>query len=451
MSAEDAFNLFGGPPASNNPSKEVMNSAHYASLFPMQPKKTETTSSDDNPFDLFPSASSHANRQDLDELDELFPTKHRDASSRPAPPPAAVPAPSPVMPDDFKKSGNAMDIVFARNESGTSVGCTPWHVAFSSSPFQASSTGDKVDVFVNGAKLTTSMYLTDKGRCQFASGLEQPDDMTLAAVSSILPLDHPPLYALMRFEHRKPNQPTSVVRVVECRLFVWGPDDAVVVADLDGTITKNDVEGHIRTLRLGQHDFVHAGVCDFYARLHQIGLRVLYLTARPINWADASREHLDNVTQGQARLPPGPLLTNSMGMTGALWTEVVHKNPNVFKASVLNSVQMACIAGGRVSPHPVFVAGFGNRPTDVQAYADVGIDRAAIFLIDPASNLRAVESNCPVFASYADPHALVYLLPRLKHKVPLAIDDALDAHEAYMLVAADEYLQRTQRTAFAHV
>ncbi|RQM26573.1 hypothetical protein B5M09_001547 [Aphanomyces astaci] len=411
-----------------------------------------TWSSVDSPFDLFPSKPITQRRQDLDELDELFSTKRdttssslRSRQSSSSTEDTALPPRAPVpVPDEFKKAGNAMDIIFVRNDDGTSIGCTPWHVAFNYSRFLASGAGDLVDVYCNGVQLPTPMSIGDKGRVLFRAGSEQPDELTLAAISSILPTDFPPLYATLRFEHRKPStSSSSVVRVVECRMFLWDPDAAVVVADLDGTITINDVEGHIRTLRLGQYDFIHAGVCSFYDRLHRIGLRILYLTARPINWADASREHLDAAEQGAVRLPPGPLLTNSMGLTGALLTEVVHKTPHIFKATVLKSVHMACISGGRTSPRPLFVAGFGNRSTDVQAYSDVGIP--SICLLDPSSKLQpAATESCDPFDSYADPRAMLWLLPRLS--VPPLLADKVDAHLAEIIVATDEYEAQQRQT-----
>ncbi|ETV93976.1 hypothetical protein, variant [Aphanomyces invadans] len=317
---DDAFNLFGGPPAKRS-SMSADAACDDTQLFPTPSIPSTSTAFTDRPFDLFPSKPVHPQRQDLD---ELFPTTCDTAPS--SLPPRAVTlsrgesATPSLVQDEFKKAGNAMDIILVRNADGTSIGCTPWHVAFSFSRFLPSGVGDRVDVYCNGVQLPAPMVLGDKGRVLFASGREQPDDLTLAAISSILPMDFPPLYATLRFEHRKPL--TCVVRVVECRMYLWDPDAAVVVADLDGTITINDVEGHIRTLRLGQYNFIHAGVCEFYARLHRIGLRILYLTARPINWADASRDHLDGAEQNGVRLPPGPLLTNSRGLTGALLTEV---------------------------------------------------------------------------------------------------------------------------------
>ncbi|KDO27429.1 hypothetical protein SPRG_20329 [Saprolegnia parasitica CBS 223.65] len=413
MADDGDYDLFGPPP----PTKPTDS---YESLFP------PAAPSNDVGNELFPAAGSTSTYDDPTPLIPPTPVLARG----PAPPAYAR-----QTTDDIKKAGNAIDIILVRNESGTAIACTPWVAAFSYSRFSSSSAGDHVDVFVNGRKLPLPMVLGDKGRCAFPSGQDTPPDDVLAFLNDMIPLDDTSPFASVRFEHRK--RYTVSVRYVECRLYVWGPDDAVVVADLDGTITISDVEGHIRTLRLGQYDFIHAGACAFFWKLHAMGLRILYLTARPIHWADSSREHLDQAAQPPYKLPPGPLVTNSSGYTGALLTEVVNKNPNVFKQNVLNSIQLATIHGGRKSAHPVFVAGFGNRPTDVVAYEAVGIDAAAIFLIDPTSSLKAVR-GAQVFESYADPEALLWLLPKLKPIVPFGLRDTMDSYFAHEVVDAEE-------------
>lgn len=239
----------------------------------------------------------------------------------------------------------------------------------------------------------------------------------------------------VRYEHWQ--KATNTVRYVDARLHVWGANESAVVVDLDGTLTISDVEGHIRTLRLGQYDFLHPGACDFFTKLHELDLRIVYLTARPLDWATASRQHLDNATQQAHALPPGVLITSSNGLTGALFTEVVNKTPHIFKAQVLNELQLTLIHAGRVTEHPVFVAGFGNRPTDIVAYEQVGVDACMIFLLDPYSNLRAA-SDPRVYESYADPNALLWLLPRLKHRVPIEKVERIDAYTVRELVFAEE-------------
>jgi phosphatidate phosphatase LPIN len=295
------------------------------------------------------------------------------------------------------------------------------------------------------------MQLLERGRCVFATGiLSSPINTVIDAIHVILGGLTPPSEDLLlselgdnapnilRFEHYQKS--SGIIRYVESKLHLWSANESVVVADLDGTLTISDVEGHIRTLRLGQYDYLHKGACEFFLKLHELKMRILYLTARPIDWASGSRNHLENAKQHTHQLPPGPLITNWNGLTGALITEVVNKNPHIFKTQVMNEIQLCMIHAGRTSNHPIFIAGFGNRMTDVTAYQEVGIEKCMIFLIDPNSSLKAF-SDPRVYDSYQDPNVLLWLLPRLKHKVSIELLEKIDAYTARELVLADERQQ----------
>ncbi|KAE9023351.1 hypothetical protein PR001_g12934 [Phytophthora rubi] len=287
-----------------------------------------------------------------------------------------------------------------------------------------------VRILVNGKELPTKMELQERGRCTFITGgvIIPPGDLLFADLSEEQP-NH------VRFEHFQKY--TNTVRYVDAKLHLWGPNESAVVVDLDGTLTISDVEGHIRTLRLGQYDFLHAGACDFFTKLHELGMRIVYLTARPLDWASASRTHLENAVQQSISLPPGVLITNSTGLTGALFTEVVNKTPHIFKIQVMNELQLTLIHAGRVIEHPVFVAGFGNRPTDIVAYEEVGMDPSLIFMLDPYSNLKAV-SDPRLYESYSDPNALLWMLPKLKHRVPIEKVGRIDDYTVRELVLAED-------------
>lgn len=332
----------------------------------------------------------------------------------------------------YKMAGNAVDIVAVKNMDGKYL-TTSWHVSFSWSRFRSSyqaGVGDMVRILVNGKELPTKMELQERGRCCFITGgvMIPPEDLLFADLSE----EHP---NHVRFEHYQKY--TNTVRYIDAKLHLWGPNESVVVVDLDGTLTISDVEGHIRTLRLGQYDFLHAGACDFFTKLHELGMRIVYLTARPLDWASASRTHLENAVQQSIPLPPGVLITNSTGLTGALFTEVVNKTPHLFKIQVLNELQLTLIHAGRVTEHPVFVAGFGNRPTDIVAYEEVGMDPSLIFMLDPYSNLKAV-SDPRLYESYSDPNALLWLLPKLKHRVPIEKVGRIDDYTVRELVLAED-------------
>ncbi|RQM16284.1 hypothetical protein DD237_002845 [Peronospora effusa] len=311
----------------------------------------------------------------------------------------------------YKMAGNAVDIVAVKNTDGKYL-TTSWHVSFSWSRFRtsyATGVGDMMYICYGWHDYSTRRLL-------------------FADLSEELP-NH------VRFEHFQKY--TNTVRYVDAKLHLWGPNESVVVVDLDGTLTISDVEGHIRTLRLGQYDFLHAGACDFFTKLHELGVRIVYLTARPLDWATASRAHLENAVQQSISLPPGVLITNSTGLTGALFTEVVNKTPHLFKIQVLNELQLTLIHAGRVVEHPVFVAGFGNRSTDIVAYEEVGMDRSLIFMLDPYSNVKAV-SNPRLYESYSDPNVLLWLLPKLKHRVPIEKVGRIDDYTVRELVLAED-------------
>ncbi|ETV93944.1 hypothetical protein H310_12280 [Aphanomyces invadans] len=335
-------------------------------------------------------------------------------------------------------SGNAIDVILVKGTDGL-LYSTPWHVMFSWSSFKTNAqagVGDTIDVYVNDRQLAHSMTLMEYGRCSF-SPTDPENYLPPPSAWERFPLvlDGQPNF--VRFEHVRASR--TYIRTVECNLYVWGPDDFAVIADLDGTITIDDVGGHIRTLRLGQYDYIHAGSCAFFSKLHSIGARIFYLTARPINWAGGSRIHLKEARQDvDQQLPPGPVITNSLGLAGALFVEVVHKNPHVFKAGVLKQVQDTMVAAGRTSTFPVFVAGFGNRPTDIMAYTEAGVDPSCAFLIDPTSALTYAAENSPIFASYTDPRALMWLLPKIKYKVPLTYFGQIDELTAKEVDRADD-------------
>ena len=81
----------------------------------------------------------------------------------------------------------------------------------------------------------------------------------------------------------------------------------LVISDVDGTITKSDVLGHVAP-RVGI-DWSHGGVTSLYSRIASNGYQMVYLTARGIGLAADTREYLNSVRQGSngedSRLPAG--------------------------------------------------------------------------------------------------------------------------------------------------
>ncbi|XP_029168065.1 phosphatidate phosphatase LPIN1 isoform X2 [Nylanderia fulva] len=167
----------------------------------------------------------------------------------------------------------------------------------------------------------------------------------------------------------------------KCHIYKWKWDDKIVISDIDGTITKSDVLGHI--LPIVGKDWAQSGVAQLFTKIKNNGYKLLYLSARAIGQAGGTREYLRNLRQGDLTLPEGPLLLNPTSLILAFHREVIEKKPEEFKISCLKDIQALFPDG--TEP---FYAGYGNRINDVWAYRAVGIPIMRIFTINHRGELK---------------------------------------------------------------
>ncbi|XP_072764237.1 phosphatidate phosphatase LPIN3 isoform X3 [Anoplolepis gracilipes] len=167
----------------------------------------------------------------------------------------------------------------------------------------------------------------------------------------------------------------------KCHIYKWKWDDKVVISDIDGTITKSDVLGHI--LPIVGKDWAQSGVAQLFTKIKNNGYKLLYLSARAIGQAGGTREYLRNLRQGDLTLPEGPLLLNPTSLILAFHREVIEKKPEEFKISCLKDIQALFPEGSEP-----FYAGYGNRINDVWAYRAVGIPIMRIFTINHRGELK---------------------------------------------------------------
>ncbi|XP_073813669.1 phosphatidate phosphatase LPIN isoform X4 [Musca autumnalis] len=166
----------------------------------------------------------------------------------------------------------------------------------------------------------------------------------------------------------------------KCYLFRWRHSDKVVISDIDGTITKSDVLGHI--LPMVGKDWAQLGVAQLFSKIEQNGYKLLYLSARAIGQSRATREYLRSIRQGDVKLPDGPLLLNPTSLISAFHREVIERKPEQFKIACLSDIR-------DLFPNKdPFYAGYGNRINDVWAYRAVGIPIKRIFTINTKGELK---------------------------------------------------------------
>ncbi|KAG5355846.1 Nuclear elongation and deformation protein 1 [Yarrowia sp. B02] len=162
------------------------------------------------------------------------------------------------------------------------------------------------------------------------------------------------------------------------QLFYWKYDIPVVISDIDGTITKSDALGHLLTM-MGR-DWTHTGVAKLFSDIRANGYNIMYLTARSVGQADATRAYLGGVDQFGFKLPPGPVILSPDRTLAALKREVILKKPEVFKMACLRDIKS--LFGETEDATNPFYAGFGNRITDALSYRSVGVPSSRIFTIN---------------------------------------------------------------------
>ena len=217
----------------------------------------------------------------------------------------------------------------------------------------------------------------------------------------------------MKEKELEKNEISLKERSVFANVYLWNESDKVVISDVDGTITKSDVGGHVLT-RIG-FDYVQSGIVKILSRVNSSRYRIIYLTARGIGQSSMTRKYLFD----ELNVPNGAVICSASTTRAALYREVVQKRPQDFKIPTLNNVKKAF---GR---NP-FVGGFGNRDTDAKSYNFFGIDASKIFIIGmddkKEQNEEEEKEKEDVIATYIDDYHQIYeeideIFPKLKSEI----------------------------------
>jgi phosphatidate phosphatase PAH1 len=170
-----------------------------------------------------------------------------------------------------------------------------------------------------------------------------------------------------------------------CHIYLFKYSDRIVISDIDGTITKSDVLGHVIAAIGGQ--WAHAGVAELYSRIKQNGYKMVYLSSRAIGQSHYTKTYLQSLAQGSKSLPDGPVLLSPMSVLMAFRKEVIERKPEEFKIACLSDLKSLFPV-----KHP-FYAGFGNRETDVRSYAAVDIPAERILIINPSGTVKRADAG----------------------------------------------------------
>ncbi|CRG95260.1 HAD superfamily protein, putative [Plasmodium gallinaceum] len=170
-------------------------------------------------------------------------------------------------------------------------------------------------------------------------------------------------------------------------IYLWKKNAKIVISDVDGTITRSTVLGHIMPI-VGK-DWSHVGVSQLFNKINNNGYHILYLTARAIGQADSTREYLFRLKRNDNnKLPDGPLILSPDRLFPSFKREVIDKKPYIFKIAALRDIRNLFPIN-----HNPFYAAFGNTESDHRAYISVGVPEAKVFIIDNRGIVHHVNST----------------------------------------------------------
>mmetsp|Transcript_81401 Transcript_81401/g.231054 ORF Transcript_81401/g.231054 Transcript_81401/m.231054 type:complete len:343 (+) Transcript_81401:492-1520(+) len=185
-------------------------------------------------------------------------------------------------------------------------------------------------------------------------------------------------------------------RSVSARIFLWTRHAKIVVTDIDGTITRSNLRGHLIPM-LGR-DWSHSGVAKLFSDVVQNGYQIVYLTTRPIGQASMTKDYLESLSQEDATLPQGPVLLSPESLFHN--TTRRERLSHVFKISALRGIRL--LFPDNQNPYH---AGFGNEAGDMVAYRKAGVPRARVFCVNFEGELQSL--NNTFRKSYANINALL--------------------------------------------
>uniref|UniRef100_A0A095BXF5 Phosphatidate phosphatase LPIN1 n=1 Tax=Schistosoma haematobium TaxID=6185 RepID=A0A095BXF5_SCHHA len=153
-----------------------------------------------------------------------------------------------------------------------------------------------------------------------------------------------------------------------CFIYLWDWSDKIVISDIDGTITKSDWLGQLMPL-VGM-DWTHHNIAQLYNKIANNGYKFIYLSSRPIGQARATRKFLYTIQQDNYRLPDDEYKI-----------ECLREVCNLFIGDKLNH------QNEDEEDSIPFIAGFGNRPTDIATYKAIGLHDHQIYTVDYLGNV----------------------------------------------------------------
>lgn len=263
----------------------------------------------------------------------------------------------------------AMDVIVVQWADG-SLYSTPFHVKFSR--FKSVQCQQPiVNIIVNNQETDITMTLTNTGKAVFShitTETLKPDyDISLSTPD--LKSFH--LNTGINIIHYSLQAKKQIL--LSAKIYLWDFRSKIIVTDIDGTVTKSDILGHLFYM-IGK-DWKKDKIVELLQKMRRKGYQIVYLSARSVDQMDYTRGYLAWVTSQGDFLPDGPVILSPNGIYTSLAREITSTS-YIFKINALMQIL-------NLFPHYFFpfYAGIGNKTGDATAYLQIGMDKDKVFII----------------------------------------------------------------------
>jgi len=289
----------------------------------------------------------------------------------------------------------ANDILVVKDEFGE-MRASPFSVQFGKKDIWLPRSGHIVKLEVNNVEVPVTMVLDSEGQGYFPTqekdkrkrqyrfwsallGFGEPQDKHRTSTATNDQLSQLGLSPGLNSLYYKVTTESGSEVTVGCIIHLINNTRKLIVSDIDGTVTRSNIRGFILPV-LGLSDWKHEGVVDLYSRISDQGYQMLYLTNRPIGQSSLTRDYMHSLTNGDRKMPLGPVMLQVESLIGAIQTEVFQEQPEVNKIAALSRIR------GLFTQNP-FYAGFGNKAWDILAYKALNINPDLIYNVGEDSVL----------------------------------------------------------------
>lgn len=240
--------------------------------------------------------------------------------------------------------------------------------------------GKEVLIVVNNQTLSKRMVLCATGNPRFQEGDAHSMSSEELASLPLQPGQNQAAYYV----------PDLLGKVIFFSIFLVHKDDKLVVTDVDGTITREDVLGFVLPSVVGitHHQ---PGVVRLLSEISQRGYQVVYLTARSMALHEYTRHYIFNQLQEvggssgpRFSLPDGPVFHLPRDLISSIRDPAgAHQ-----KTSLLLSLWQCFQAHEDQDINETIMGAYGNNANDLRAYSRAGINN--IFIVNTEGDLLDV-------------------------------------------------------------